>query len=173
MTEQTEYPNYAFIDGQNLYLGTTSSHHPWHVDLKKFRSYLREKYAVGTAYYFLGCVNEDNQELYDNLQKAGFIVTFREHSSASISHKKGNVDTDIVFSIMKTLCENEDFEKVYLVSGDGDYYKMVKYLCVKERLGKMLFPSKKNASALYRKLAPRYFDYLDSKDVKNKIRYSK
>lgn len=140
---------------------------------KKFRNYLKEKYQVGTAYYFLGCVNEDNQDLYDNLQKAGFIVTFREHNPAAASHKKGNVDTDIVFSVMKSLCENEDFERVFLVSGDGDYYKMIKYLHSKNRLGKILFPSKKNASALYRKLEPKYFDYLDAKDVKSKIKYTK
>lgn len=173
MHNQSEYPNYAFIDGQNLYLGTTESQHPWHIDFKKFRRYLQEKYKVGTAYYFLGCVNDDNQELYDNLQKAGFIVTFREHNAAAISHKKGNVDTDIVFSIMKAICEGEDFDKIYLVSGDGDYYKMIKYLCTKNRLGKVLFPSEKNASALYHKLEPKYFDYLDAKDIKGKIKYTK
>lgn len=173
MNTHPEYPNYAFIDGQNLYLGTTSSQYPWHVDLKKFRRYLQEKYKVGTAYYFLGCVTDDNQELYDSLQKSGFIVTFREHNPAALSHKKGNVDTDIVFSIMKALCEGEDFDKVYLVSGDGDYYKIVKYLCAKNRFGKILFPSEKNASALYRKLEPKYFDYLDAKNIKDKIKYTK
>lgn len=169
----TEFPNQAFIDGQNLYLGTTNSQAPWHVDLKKFRTYLREKYKIGTAYYFIGCVNEENQDLYNDLQKAGFIVVFREHSAGSISHKKGNVDTDVVFSIMKSLYKREKLDKVYLISGDGDYYKLVKFLQTEDRLGKILFPSKKNASALYRNLSPEYYDYLDSKDIKAKIRYAK
>jgi len=36
--------NYAFIDGQNLYLGVTSLN--WHFDYKRFRIYLKEKYGA-------------------------------------------------------------------------------------------------------------------------------
>ena len=39
------------------------------------------------------------------------------------STKKGNVDTDIVFEIMKNLIDNKRFDKVVIVSGDGDYKK--------------------------------------------------
>ncbi len=96
--------NTAFIDGQNLYLGSRES--GWSIDHKKFRVYLKDKYNIGEAYYFLGFINEDYQELYQNLQKSGFILSFREHSSALLGQKKGNVDSDIVFSIMRKLYEN-------------------------------------------------------------------
>ena len=36
--------NYAFIDGQNLYLAIQEL--GWKLDYKKFRVYLREKYAI-------------------------------------------------------------------------------------------------------------------------------
>lgn len=64
--------NYAFVDAQNLHLGTRED--GWDIDLAKFRIYLKEKYMVSEAYYFLGT-----------------------------GKKKGNVDTDIVFEIMKNL----------------------------------------------------------------------
>jgi len=35
--------NLAFIDGQNLYMGTKSSRPAWIVNLVKFRRYLKEK----------------------------------------------------------------------------------------------------------------------------------
>ena len=38
--------------------------------------------------------------------------------------KKGNVDTDIVFEMMKRLVEPAEDEKLILVSGDGDYKKL-------------------------------------------------
>ncbi len=95
--------NLAFVDGQNLYLGTNSENPAWQVDLTKFLQYLIKKYSVQRAYYFLGFVNEDNQELYDSIQEAGFILKFREHNSAMMSKKKGDVDTDIVFDIMKRM----------------------------------------------------------------------
>ena len=46
--------NLAFIDGQNLRYGTRKVADPWTVDLRKFRVYLKEKYLVERAYYFIG-----------------------------------------------------------------------------------------------------------------------
>ncbi len=131
--------NLAFIDGQNLHLGTTQN--DWRVDLQKFRIYLKDKYGIGEAYYFLGYISESEQDLYNNLQKAGFIVLFKEHNPALKGTKKGNVDTDIVFEIMKNLVDNQSFDKIVLVSGDGDYKKVVDYTIRKNRFKKILFPN--------------------------------
>jgi len=93
--------NSAFVDGQNLYMGTRSEQEPWNIDLTKFRYYLSKKYNVEKAYYFLGYLNEENQDLYAKIQEAGFILVFKKHTDIMAGKKKGNVDTDIVFSIMK------------------------------------------------------------------------
>jgi len=163
--------NFAFIDGQNLYMGTTKiSKKLWRINLKKFRIYLRNKYKVSTAYYFLGYVNEINHSLYEEIQKTGFVLMFREHNSAMLGKKKGNVDSDIIFHIMKKMYKKEPFNKIVLVSGDGDYKMLVDFLIEEKKFKKILFPNKKFASSLYKKLAPVYFDYLDNKDVKRKIR---
>jgi len=164
--------NRAFIDAQNLHLGTTKSINPWSIDFNKFRLYLSEKYSVDEAYYFLGYVNDSNQDLYLKVQKAGFILVFRNHSNSMVSHKKGNVDTDIVFTIMKMLYKKEEFEKVVLVSGDGDYAKMINFLIKEDRLKTILFPDKNSASSLYKKIDSKYYDNLDNPSIKNKIEYS-
>ncbi|MFA5888843.1 MAG: NYN domain-containing protein [Candidatus Paceibacterota bacterium] len=161
--------NLAFIDGQNLHLGTT--HDGWRVDLYKFRVYLKDKYGVDKAYYVLGYVSDEEQDLYNNLQDAGFIVIFKQHNSILLTTKKGNVDTDIVFEIMKNLIDNKDFDKIVLVSGDGDYKKVVDYLIKKDRFKKILFPNRKFASSLYRSLGAEFFDYLDN--LKTYIKWSK
>lgn len=165
----TKQSNIAFIDGQNLHLGTKES--GWAVDHGRFRKYLSEKYAVTEAYYFLGFVSENEQDLYDKLQKAGFILAFREHSSTLRGAKKGNVDSDIIFGIMKKLVDNEPFNRAFIISGDGDYKKLVDYLIKKGRFGKMLFPNKQFASSLYKSLGREFFDYLEEIDVKAKISY--
>ena len=87
--------NLAFIDGQNLHLGTAQN--DWKVNYAKFRVYLKDKYSVDEAYYFLGYVSEDQQSLYNGLQRAGFIVLFKEHNKELLTKKKGNVYTDIFF----------------------------------------------------------------------------
>ena len=99
------------------------------------------------------------------------IVSFKEHNPALKSQKKGNVDADIVFEIMKNLIDNKDFDKIILVSGDGDYKKLVSYLIEKDRFKKVLFPNKKFASSLYKALSNKFFDYLDRDDIKMKIEY--
>lgn len=162
--------NHAFIDGQNLKLGTSKTEPSWNVDLNRFRVYLSQKYNVGEAYYFIGAYDPKNQVLYNALQKFGYIVVFREHAESALSKKKGNVDTDIVFAVMKSLVEKERFNKVVLVSGDGDYWRMVDYLIQKGKFGKLLAPSRKNLSSLYkRRMADTCRVYLDDPAVRNKI----
>lgn len=161
--------NLAFIDGQNLHLGTTLSDRPWKVKLSKFKIYLEKKYDVKEAYYFLGYVQDINQEIYSEIQKAGFILVFKQHNPAMLGKKKGNVDTDIVFEIMKKLYRKDNFAKIVLVSGDGDYKLLVDFLIEENKFKKILFPNKKFASSLYKSLGGEYFDHLESKDVKEKI----
>ncbi len=160
--------NLAFIDGQNLYMGTMSSDNPWKVDLFRFRVYLGKKYGVSKAYYFLGFVQEDNQELYELIQEAGFILVFRQHNPAMFGKKKGNVDTDIVFNIMKKMLRGGGFDKIVLVSGDGDYKILVDFLIEEGRFAKILFPNRR-ASSLYRDIGSEYYDYLDNGDIKRKV----
>jgi uncharacterized LabA/DUF88 family protein len=163
--------NYTFVDGQNLYLGTTKADKKWNIDLSRLRVYLEKKYNVVRAYYFLGFVDEKYQDLYDKIQEAGFILKFREHNSVMIGKKKGNVDSDIIFSIMKKLYQKENFNKIVLISGDGDYKMLVDFLIKEERFKKILFPNKKFASSLYKKITRVYYGNLE--DLKNKIEYKK
>lgn len=171
MVYYSKVSNICYIDGQNLYFGTASSEIPWKIDLLKFRVYLREKYQVERAYYYLGYVQDGLkiEQLYDNIQNAGFILTFRQYNVAMIGKKKGNVDSHIIFSIMKRLYEKDNFDKVILVSGDGDYKMLIDFLIEKEKLEKILFPNKKFRSSLYNKIGAPYFAYLDERDVKKKI----
>ncbi len=169
-TNKKEENNFAFIDGQNLYMGTTMSPaKSWKVNLYKFRIYLQNKYKVSKAYYFLGCMNEENRDLYEEIQEAGYILMFREHNSAMLGKKKGNVDSDIIFYIMKKIYKQESFNKIVLVSGDGDYKMLVDFLIDEKRFKKILFPNRKFASSLYKKIGSEYFDCLESKEIKKKI----
>lgn len=166
--------NYAFIDGQNLYMGTAKrADDPWKIDLQRFRIYLDQKYHVKRAFYFLGFLDESNQSLYEYIQSAGFILVFREHTSLMLGKKKGNVDSDIIFQIMKKLYRRESFDKVVLVSGDGDYKQLVDFLIEESKLERILFPDRRRASSLYKKLGAPSFASLDDADVRRKIEMKK
>lgn len=164
----TKKPNLAFIDWQNLHLGTASEW--WKIDFHRFRIHLKDKYKVAEAYYFLWYVDEDEQDLYKMLQQAGFIMVFREHSSNLKWQKKWNVDTDIVFEIMKDMIDRDDRGQVVLVSWDGDYVKLVKYLIKHNRFKKILFPNK-NHSSLYNPIQVNYWINLSVSDIRKKLEY--
>ena len=119
----------------------------------------------------MGYVINDNNGLYEEIQDAGFILKFREHNSNMLSKKKGNVDTDIVFDVMKKIYKKESFDKIVLIAGDGDYKMLVDFLIEEDRFEKILFPNRKFASSLYKKLGSEYFDYLSNEDIKKKIKY--
>jgi len=163
--------NIAYIDGQNLYMATTLRDDPWVIDLRKFRIYLERKYNVEKAYYYLGFVQDGIQyeEIYDEIQSAGFVLVFREHNSAMLGKKKGNVDSDIIFSIMRRLYKMENFNKIILVSGDGDYKMLVDFLIEENKFEKVLFPDQKRASSLYKSITRKYFDDLSKIDIRAKI----
>jgi uncharacterized LabA/DUF88 family protein len=167
--------NIAYIDGQNLHMGTAKSEPFWRIDLARFRTYLQKKYRVERAYYYLGFVQdgESIEEIYEEIQSAGFILVFRQHNSAMLGKKKGNVDSDIIFSAMKRLYKNEDFEKIVLVSGDGDYKMLVDFLIEEKRFEKILFPNKKFASSLYKSIGAEYFGHLSDSGVREKIEKKK
>ena len=81
--------NYAFIDGQNLNLGIKEL--GWKLDLKKLRIYLKDKYSVDKAYYFIGYM-ESNAVLYKVLQEYGYILIFKPTYSGPEGRIKGNCD---------------------------------------------------------------------------------
>lgn len=160
--------NYAFIDAQNLTKGTTLDKHPWRVDLVKFRKYLSTKYEVSQAFYFIGIYNNKFQELYNFIETVGYILVFREHDIKARGKKKGNVDTDVVFSVMNEVFVKQKPIKVVLVSGDGDYKKMVELLIKKNKFKKILFPNKK-WSSLYKTLNDSYFSKIYTPDMRKML----
>ncbi|PIX28833.1 MAG: hypothetical protein COZ65_03680 [Caldiserica bacterium CG_4_8_14_3_um_filter_35_18] len=89
---------YAFIDANNLHLGTTKGL-GWEVDYKKFMIWLEDKANVSDAYMFIGKI-EEHEKLYSHLQECGFILQFKPVSKSQDGQIKGNVDTDLVFQAM-------------------------------------------------------------------------
>src|SRR3989338_1831501 len=116
--------NFAYIDGANLYKGVENS--GWRLDYHRFRVWLSEKYGVKNAYIFLGLIPK-YKELYKYLQEAGFVLVFKEAIYDDHGEPKGNCDADLVLQAARDTYENR-FDKAVLVSSDGDYASLVKFL---------------------------------------------
>ena len=152
---------YAFIDAQNVHRGIKSL--GWDMDWGKFRVYLREKYGVSTAYLFIGYL-PTNQDLYSTLQKAGFILVFKPVIYDHAGKAKGNCDADLVLNAM---IEKDNYEKAVVVTSDGDFYSLIKYLYDTEKLLMVLSPYIHTCSKLLKKEAKEKINYMDN--LKGKI----
>lgn len=159
--------NYAFIDAQNLYRGTTDRL-GWKLDYGRFRSYLREKYGVGTAYMFMGYMPEQGS-LYRSLQKDGFVLVFKEVLRHGDGKVKGNVDAELV---LQAMIDIDEYEQAVIVSSDGDFACLVKYLRGRGKLKAVVSPvDRKQTSVLLRKASPHELVALS--DLRNRLEFKK
>lgn len=148
--------NYAFIDAQNVHLGIKSV--GWRLDWGKFRVYLKEKYNVTTAYLFVGFI-QTNQDLYSMLQKAGYVLIFKPIILDGDGKAKGNCDADLV---LHALLEKDTYDKAVIVTSDGDFYSLVRYLYENQKLEMVLSPYEKTCSKLLKKEAKEKINYMSN-----------
>ncbi|HUY85418.1 MAG TPA: NYN domain-containing protein [Candidatus Dormibacteraeota bacterium] len=157
---------YAFIDSQNLNLGTQRM--GWKLDWRKFRQYLRDQYGVTKAYMFIGYMSE-NEQLYEYMHELGYLVVLkptvdvgaapqpssgqpngneRKDKSQDDREKpavKGNIDADLVLHAMKEL---PNYSQAIIVSGDGDFFSLAEYLEQRGKLAHILTPNWQYSSLL-------------------------
>ena len=137
--------NFAFIDGNNLHMAVRDL--GWRIDHKRFRVFLRERYQVEKAYYFVGFV-EYNAGLYQHLQEAGFILIFKPTIKKPDGEVKGNVDAELVlYAAAKVI---DDYDGAIIVTGDGDFHCLVEYLKEKDKLLHVMVPNDKFSKLLGR-----------------------
>jgi len=157
-------PNYAFIDSQNLNLGVLTL--GWRVDFKRFRIYLRDKYNVEKAYLFIGYMPQ-NEDMYAAFNKYGFICIFKPTLTNKDGTTKGNCDAELVLTAM---IQYKNYSKAVIVSGDGDFQCLAKYLYEHNKLGALLVPNQKKYSALLKyDIFKPYLRFVS--DLKTKLEY--
>ena len=136
--------NYAFIDSQNLNLGIQRL--GWNLDFRKFRVYLKEKYGVDTAY----------------------VLIFKELLKYANGSVKGNCDAELV---LQSMIDYKNYEKAVIISGDGDFACLVRYLSKYNKLEQVIVPDIARYSALLKKAAGKHLDSMN--DLKHKLSYKK
>ncbi|MCX6720346.1 MAG: NYN domain-containing protein [Candidatus Staskawiczbacteria bacterium] len=149
--------NYAYIDGANLHRGIKSL--GWSLDYKRFRVWLSEKYSVKTAYLFIGLIPK-HKEIYRYLQEAGFMLVFKEVVYDGEGKAKGNCDADLVFQVTSDFYEKK-FDNAIIITSDGDYASLVKFLSERKKLISVLSPSDKEKCSILLKRTGAKISYIN------------
>ncbi|MCX6812062.1 MAG: NYN domain-containing protein [Candidatus Berkelbacteria bacterium] len=146
---------YAFIDSQNLNLGTRNDlfrgkkkiYSGWQLDFQKFRIYLKDKFRVSKAFIFIGKI-KGNEELYKRLKSFEYELIFKPTTKDHEGKPKGNIDAELV--LYSAAIEFPNYDKTVVVSGDGDFYCLYEYLVGKKKLLRIIIPNRLSESSLLR-----------------------
>ena len=129
-------------------------------------NYLTADLGVKKAFYFIGYIPQ-NMNLYKSLRKAGFTLKFKRTKKDGNNSIIGNVDADLVFN---TMLKINDYNKAIIISGDNDYYCLLKYLAHNKKLSKILIPCKRDCPKLFKnENLNLYLEYLLNE--KDKLKY--
>lgn len=147
---------YAFIDSQNLNLGTSKDlfrgkkiiYKGWKLDFRKFRRYLTDKFKMEKAFLFIGYIKK-NWKLYKYLESCGYNLVYKPTTIDNQGKPKGNVDTEIV--LHSAVIQYKNFDQAVFVAGDGDYLCLYEYLAEKKKLLRIIIPNLKSESSLLKK----------------------
>ena len=144
---------YAFIDSQNLNLGTSKNiykngkliYKGWRLDFKKFRQYLTDKFRVKKVFLFIGYIPE-NKRLYKRLKLFGYELVFKPTVKDDHGKAKGNVDAELV--LHSAAVEYKNYDEAVIVSGDGDFRCLHEFLLRNRKLLRIIIPNTKSESSL-------------------------
>lgn len=144
---------YAFIDSQNLNLGTSKDifkgnkkiYSGWRLDFKKFRRYLTDKFRVQKAFLFIGFIPQ-NRKLYNHLRSSGYDLVYKPTVKDNQGKPKGNVDAELVLHAAAK--EYSHYDKAVIVSGDGDFHCLHQYLEEQNKLFRIIIPNRHSESSL-------------------------
>lgn len=132
-----------YIDANNLHRSARSL--GFEIDYKKFRGWLRQKYAIQNTYLFLGYIPA-RREFYTYLRECGFILVFKPTVPIGQFYK-GNCDTDLVLKVVTDLF-TEAFDSCYVLTGDGDFGSLIQFLSARSMISGLIAPDEEKCSYL-------------------------
>lgn len=144
---------YAFIDSQNLNLGTNKDvvrhgktiYRGWSLDFSKFKRFLTDKFRVSKSFLFIGYI-DTNEKLYKHLLSLGYVLVYKPTVSDQAGKPKGNVDAELV--LHASAVELANFDKAVIVSGDGDFRCLLEFLRDRGKLKSIVIPNSHTVSSL-------------------------
>ena len=128
--------NIAYIDGANLHKGSLEL--GWKLDYRRFRVWLTEKYSISTALIFIGKIPE-YEDIYKNLEDAGFSLSFKKVQKGIGGRIKGNCDGELIVAAMSDFYEKH-LSRSILVTSDGDFACLAGFLHSRNALLSIISP---------------------------------
>lgn len=133
-----------YIDGANFFYGVksiSSKYSDFKFDFERFVNFITKNEKLVTVYYYNASLKQNlnsslfkaQQQFFERLRKIpNFNVILckrqrRTNDDGSESYTIKGDDIHLAIDMLKDACEN-NYDKAVLVSGDGDFSPLVKYV---------------------------------------------
>ncbi len=160
----------VFVDASNIYFSQKSL--GWRVDFKKLLEYFKKNsdlYRIA-FYSSLNPDNEKERKFHDFLEIIGYVVRHKKikfirdrEDQEHGGHHKGNVDVDLTIDAVHF---RDEYDSFILLSGDGDFESLLKYLKAHKKRCIVLSTKKHVSIELIRQAK-----FVDFKKLKKKISF--
>ena len=142
------------------------------IDLNKLLLFQKRKISKNLSEAELLIVQKHLQrtKFYQKLEKFGYIMRLKPtkvYWENDRPTKKANCDVDMTFDLMRYM---EQYSKAVILSGDGDFAVVIKYLLGKKRKIDILARSERTAKEI-RQLGGKKF--MDFNYLRERIKYKK
>ena len=154
---------YAFLDVQNI--SAAAARMRWKTDWYLIRQWLSERFGVSRAIMFFGYLPEQ-ENMYRYVRECGFETVFKQVQELPDGGYKANVDAEIVLHAM---AEYPNYSGAVLVSGDGDFSCLVRYLKERGKLAAVVAPNSRSVSRFLREAAES--EVVDMSEDRAKMTY--
>ncbi len=134
---------FAYIDESNLFLSFKLIN--TRISYRKLSIFLKEKYKVDKAFIFVGYIHK-NDYVYSKMVDAGFTVMYKE-----VTDFKGNCDCELVLQVTRDHYESR-FTEAIIVTGDGDFACLVRFLNEKKVLARVIAPRASRCSIFLKRV---------------------
>lgn len=103
-----------------------------------------------------------------SLQEYGYTLVFKPTFKNKDGKIKGNCDAELV---LQAMIDIEKYDQAMLVTGDGDFYCLAKYLREKGKLKCVLAPNMFKYSGLLKKAAGTHLVFMNN--LQNKLEFKR
>ncbi|MFH0792184.1 MAG: NYN domain-containing protein [bacterium] len=100
------------------------------------------------------------------MQKDGYVLVFKPTIPDTNGNIKGNIDADLV---LQAMIDFSNYDQAVIISSDGDFYSLVKYLYQKNKLLLVMSSYIKTCSILLKKEAKEKIVFMDN--LRKKLEY--
>ena len=147
---------YAFIDASNIIYGAREE--GWLIDQRKLFRYLKSKFRVSKAFFYYGrdSKNLKKEKFLKKLTRFGYILRVKEIKRFG-KKSKANCDVDLT---MDMLILEKSYKRAVVLTGDGDFAPLFKYLINKKRKEIIVISSpKRTAKEIRTLIGDKHIDF--------------